>query len=173
MRITYGCYRFLGGVNLMGAGGSQVSFLSLNTLHVCWEQSGSASAQLEALPRPGDGVYQTELLSPSKPCDREAWKYLAPLGTEKKFNSRTRKAYNTINCWLIHMFPTLWCTLSHSFVLASRTWLTEVHHRETGGFDKQTAATGVHAPVMGSVMSLHLWGDPLIRSFWSDGNLNF
>lgn len=86
MRITYGCYRFLAGVNLMGPGGSQVSFLSLNTLHVCWEQSGSASGQLEALPGPGDGLYQRELLSPPQPlrCDREAWKYLAALGTEKK-----------------------------------------------------------------------------------------
>lgn len=86
MRITYGCYRFLTGVNLMGLGGSQASFLSLNTLHVCWEQSGSASGQLEALPRSGDDLCQTELLSPPKPlhCDRETWKYLAALGTEKK-----------------------------------------------------------------------------------------
>lgn len=68
MRITYGCYRFLAGVTLLCPGGSQVSFLSLNTLHVCWELSGSASDHLEVLPRPGDGLYQTELLPQQSPC---------------------------------------------------------------------------------------------------------
>lgn len=129
----------------MGPGGSQVSFFSLNTLHVCWEQGGSAKACRWSLPN--------RTVPSPKPwhCDREAWKYLAVLGIEKQFNRGTRKAYNTIIYWWIHVFPTLSCTLSHSFVLSSRRWLTEVYHVENGDFDKQTASAGV----------LHLpWGVP-------------